>query len=158
MKLCIKQKVFSWADRFNIMDINGSVLFTAAGELFSWGKKLHVYNNQEQEIIFIKQRLWTFLPKYEIYLHGQKIAEVVKEFTFMVPRYTIRMLGWEVAGDFFAHDYTIACGGQHLASMHKEWFTWGDCYVLEIPDSRNTLPAMAVMLAIDCITSDQDNN
>jgi uncharacterized protein YxjI len=44
MKLYIKQKVFSWADRFTVKDENGADRYFVEGEMFSWGKKLHVYD------------------------------------------------------------------------------------------------------------------
>jgi len=37
------------------------------GEIFSWGKKLHVYDLRGDEVAFIQQRLLTFLPRYEVY-------------------------------------------------------------------------------------------
>ena len=42
MKLCIRQKVFSWVDRFTVFDENGADKYYVEGELFSWGKKLRV--------------------------------------------------------------------------------------------------------------------
>ena len=37
MKLYIKQKVFSWADRFTVKDSSGNDRYFVEGELFSWG-------------------------------------------------------------------------------------------------------------------------
>ena len=42
MKLYIKQKVFSWVDRFTVFDETGADKYYVEGEFFSWGKKLHV--------------------------------------------------------------------------------------------------------------------
>ena len=44
MKLYIKQKVFSWGDKFTVKDSNGEDRYYVEGEIFSWGKKLHVYD------------------------------------------------------------------------------------------------------------------
>lgn len=44
MKLYIKQKVFSWGDKFTVKDVNGEDRYFVEGEIFSWGKKLHVYD------------------------------------------------------------------------------------------------------------------
>ena len=38
-------------------------------------------------------------------------------------------------------------------SIHKVWFTWGDSYELDIPDSRNEVLALSVVLAIDAVIS-----
>ena len=66
MKLYIRQKVFSFKDKFSIYDENGEIQYTAEGEIFTLGKKLHIKDLNGREVIFIKQRLLTFLPKYEI--------------------------------------------------------------------------------------------
>ena len=42
MKLLIQQQIFSFRDRFTVMDEYGNDRFYVMGELFSWGKKLHV--------------------------------------------------------------------------------------------------------------------
>ena len=77
MKLYIKQKVFSFKDKFNIYDERGEIKYTAEGEIFTLGKKLHITDTNGQEVIFIRQRLLTFLPKYEISLPGGETVEIV---------------------------------------------------------------------------------
>lgn len=42
MKLYIKEKVFSWSDKFFVKDDSGRDKYAVEGEVFSWGKKLHV--------------------------------------------------------------------------------------------------------------------
>ena len=63
MKLYIKQKVFSWKDRFTVKDADGNDRYTVEGEFFSWGRKLHVYNMAGREVASIQQEVWTWLPK-----------------------------------------------------------------------------------------------
>jgi len=150
MKLFIKQHVFSWKDRFSVMDEEGRDRYFVEGEFFSFGKKLHVYNAGGQEVVYIEQKMFSFLPKFYIYIGEEMIAEVVKELTFFAPRYTVSGLGWDVEGEFFAHEYEVLEDGDPIVSISKEWFTWGDSYVLDIADEQNELPALAVMLAIDC--------
>ena len=107
MKLYIKQKVFSWSDRFTVKDIHGEDRYYVEGELFSWGKKLHVYDMAGNEVAFIQQKVFSFLPRYFVYVNGEEIAEIVKEFTFFFPKYSIAGLGWDIEGSFMAHDYQI---------------------------------------------------
>lgn len=151
MKLYIKQKVFSWNDKFTVKDENGQDKYFVEGELFSWGKKLHVYDTAENEVAFIQQKVWSFLPRYFVFVNGEQIAEIVKEFSFLRPKYSIEGLGWEINGDFWAHDYEITRSGIPIVKINKEWMTWGDCYELEISDPRDETVAMAVVLTIDCV-------
>ena len=43
MKLYIKEKVFSWGDKFTVKDASGRDKYVVEGEVFTWGKKLHIY-------------------------------------------------------------------------------------------------------------------
>jgi uncharacterized protein YxjI len=151
MKLYIRQKVFSWVDRFTVKDASGADKYFVEGEFFSWGKKLHVYDISGNEVAFIQQKVFSFLPKFFVFVNGSQIAEIVKEFTFLRPKYSIEGLGWEIEGSFMAHDYEITQRDQPIVAIHKEWMTWGDCYELDIADERDEIVALSVVLAIDCV-------
>jgi len=152
MRLYIKQKVFSWGDKFAVKDEYGNDKYFVEGEVFTWGKKLHVYDVIGNEVAFIKQEVWSFLPRYYVFCNNQQIAEIKKEFTLFFPRYTVAGLGWEIEGRFMAHDYEISKHGRLIVSISKEWMTWGDSYVLNIMNPEDEIPALAVVLAIDCAT------
>ena len=151
MKLYIKQKVFSWADRFTIKDEMGNDRYFVEGEIFSWGHKLHVYNMQNEEIAFIKQKLMTWMPRFEVYINGVLQVTVVKKFTLFHQQYVLEGTDWLVDGDFLSHIYTITSGMQTIASIIKAWFSWGDSYELTIADSFNEVLVVASVLAIDCV-------
>ena len=152
MKLYIKEKVFSWGDKFTVKDAYGEDKYIVEGELFTFGKKLHVYDRSGREVAFIKQEVWSFLPRYYVFCGDRQIAEIKKEFTFLFPRYTIEGLGWEIDGSFMAHDYQITKQGRKIVTISKEWMTWGDSYELDIADPADELVALAVVIAIDCVT------
>lgn len=151
MKLYIKQKVFSWKDKFTVKDEAGQDKYFVEGEFFSWGKKLHVNDMGGNEAAFIQQKVFSFLPKYFVFVNGEQIAEIVKEFTFLKPKYRIEGLDWDINGNFWAHDYEITKNGRTIVTIQKEWMTWGDSYELDITDPRDEIVALAVVLTIDCV-------
>jgi len=151
MKLYIKEKVFSWGDKFTVKDEYGNDKYLVQGEVFSWGKKLHVYDSVGREVAFIKQEVWSFLPRYYVFCGEEQIAEIKKEFSFLFPRYSIQGLGWEIEGKLMAHDYEIIKNGQLIVSISKEWMTWGDSYELDIADPKDEIVALAVVLTIDAV-------
>ena len=157
MKLLIQQEIFTFRDRFTVMDEGGNDRYYVKGELFSWGKKLHVTDLSGREVAYVEQQLFTFLPRYAVYAGGVLIGEVVKEFTFFRPRYTVEGADWDVEGDFWDHDYTVFRGGVPVVSIQKEWFTWGDCYTLDIRNPADEIQALALVLAIDCAIAQQNN-
>lgn len=152
MKLYIKEKVFSWGDKFTVKDAYGEDKYIVEGEVFTFGKKLHVYDRSGREVAFIKQEVWSFLPRYYVFCGDRQIAQIKKEFTFLFPRYTIEGLGWEIDGSFMAHDYQITKRDRKIVTISKEWMTWGDSYELDIADPADELVALAVVIAIDCVT------
>jgi len=153
MKLYIKQKVFSWGDKFTVWDAEGNAKYAVEGEIFTWGKKLHVYDAAGREAAFIQQEVFSFLPRYYVFCGDRQIAEIKKEFTLFFPRYTVEGLDWEVEGSFMAHEYEITRNGQSVVSISKEWMTWGDSYELDIKNAADEIAALAVVLTIDCVTA-----
>lgn len=157
MKLCIKQKVFSFKDRFNIFDERGEIKYTAEGEILTLGKKLHVKDCTGREVIFIKQRLLTFLPKYEISVLEAAPVQIVKNFTLLRHEYAIPDWDIVIRGDFFAHEYEVLRNGRKIAHLSKEWFTWGDTYAIDIGEQKDELTALAAILVVDCCMEVQNN-
>lgn len=158
MKLYIKEKVFSWGDKFFVKDAMGNDRYTVEGEIFTLGKKLHVYDALGNEAAFIRQELLTLLPCFTVSTGGQDIAQVKKLFSFLVPRYAIEGLGWEIEGSFWEHEYRITQNGRTIVTISKEWMTWGDSYELDIANPADEILALAVVLTIDCVREAQNNN
>jgi len=156
MKLYIKQKVFSWGDKFAVKDEAGNDRYFVQGEVFSWGKKLHVYDTNGSEVAFIEQKVFSFMPRYHVYMQGRHAAEIVREFALFLPRYRVEGPNWQVSGRFAAHDYEITDGGRCIVRIHKHWMTWGDSYELCIADGTDELLALAAVLAIDAATESDD--
>ncbi len=160
MKLYMREKAFSWTDRFSICDEAGNDRYFVEGELFSWGKKLHVADAAGREVAYIEQQLLTFLPCYEVYVQGELVATVSRRFSFFTPRYTLEACDgadWEVEGEFWEHEYTVRHGDRAVVSIEKEWFTFGDFYALDIADPADELRAVALTLAIDCAIEQNSN-
>lgn len=150
MKLTIEEHISFWNDRFTVRDEAGDDRFRVEGEKFSFGRKLHVYDLEDREVAYVEQQIWTLLPRYEVYLGEQHIGDVVREFSLFRPHYYVEGAEWDVRGDFGAHDYAVYDGETTVATISKEWFTWGDCYTLDIADPQNELGVLALVLAIDC--------
>ena len=155
MKFYLRQKVFSWRDRFTVTDEAGNTAFTVEGEIFTWGKKLHVWDPAGNEVLFLSQKVWSFLHRYEVFSGGRELCRVVREFTLLHPKYTVEGPGWTVEGNFWGHEYSIMNGVFPVASISKAWMTWGDCYELEVYEMQNVLAALATVLVIDCVDASQ---
>lgn len=149
MKLLFKQRFFSWLDSYDIYDENNNTVFSVKGQ-FAWGHKLNVYDAQGNHIATLQEKIFSFLPRFEIYINDQFAGTVSKEFSFFKPKFSVDYKGWAVEGSFLEWDYTIYdSAGNHLASVTKELFNWTDTYVININNPDDALPALMLVLAID---------
>ena len=91
MKLLFKQRFFSWFDSYDIYDEAGNTVFVVKGEL-AWGHLLRIYDAGGNEVGYIKEKVFTWLPKFEMYIEGNYAGCISKEFTFFKRYITHRKL------------------------------------------------------------------
>ena len=149
MKLLFKQRFFSWFDSYDIYDESGTTLFTVEGQL-SWGHTLHINDANGVHIATLKQRLFSFLPKFDLFLGDTLLGTITKDFTLFRPAFDLDFNNWRVQGQFMEWDYDILDKfGAVVATVSKELFNWTDTYVIDVRDPDDALYALMVVLAID---------
>lgn len=149
MKLLFKQRFFSWFDSYDIYDEAGNTVYTVKGQL-SWGHCLKIFDAYGSEVGTVKEKILTFMPKFELYLGEQYIGCISKEFTFFKPRYNIDCNGWQIEGNWLEWDYVIqGPAGDSVAVITKEVWNWTDTYVIDVAEPRDALCALMFVLAID---------
>ena len=156
MKLLFKQRFFSWFDSYDIYDEAGATLFTVEGQL-SWGHTLHINDANGVHIATLKQRLFTFLPKFDLFIGEELVGTITKDFTFFVPAFDVDFNNWRVQGQFMEWDYDILDKfGAQVATVSKELFNWTDTYVIDVDNPDDALYALMVVLAIDAEKCSRD--
>ena len=149
MKLIFKQRLFSWFDSYDIYSENGAAVYEVKGQL-SWGHCLKIFDTCSTELGTVKERILSFLPKFEIYLGERYVGCISKELSFFRPRYNIDCNGWRVEGNFFEWDYSVLDShGVQIASVSKELFNWTDTYVIDVVNPKDSLCVLMLVLAID---------
>lgn len=151
MKYIIKQKLFSLRTGFNIKNEFEEDVYSIKGEVFSLGKKLRLYDLEGNELVYIEQELFNFLPVYKIYMDGEVKAKVKKKFTLFRTEFYIESNGKEytLEGDFLAHEYRILSQHSDIANISKEWFTFADTYGVEISDVESHPFILALVIVLD---------
>jgi uncharacterized protein YxjI len=149
MKLLFKQRFFSWLCSYDIYDEQGNTVYTVKGQL-SWGHCLKIFDGAGQEIGTVKQRVLTFMPKFEMYLGQRYLGCISREFTLFRPSYNIDCNGWHIDGNWMEWDYRVVDhAGNPVATISKTLWQWTDTYVIDVKDPRNALCALMLVLAID---------
>ena len=158
MQLYMKQKVFSWKDKFSIQNAFGEDKYYVEGKVISIGKKLRIFDKNGGELAFVNQKVVSLMPKFSVEMDGQEVAVIKKKFSFLKPKYFIEGPDWEVTGNFSGHDYAITENGNAIVTIHKKWMAWGDTFELDIADESREVLAVAVVLAIDAVMDAQQTS
>jgi uncharacterized protein YxjI len=156
MKLVMKEKKLSFRDKFTIWDGDGNDKYYVVGELLSIGKKLHISDVNGNEVASIQEKIISLKPKYHIYIDGEALGYIVKERTLLKPKYSVSGVDWKIKGDVSEHKYSIVKDKKTIATMKKKRFSLSNSYVLDIEEERNVLPALASVLAIDCVLAEEN--
>ena len=159
----MKQKLFAWGDDFYIRDAAGKELFFVDGKALSFGDQLSFKTLDGQELAFIRQKLLSWGATYEIYRNGVLAAVVKKElFTFFHCTFMVDVPGpddLQARGNFLEHEYTFNRGGNTVATVSKQWFSWSDTYGVDIADAEDQILLLAATVVIDMVChADQQQN
>ena len=153
MRYVMKQKLFAFGDDFIIRDESGADRFVVDGRVFTIGAKLSFQDMDRHELAFIRQRVLSWAPTYELYRNDTLVAVVKKElFTFFNCRFIVDVPGPDdltASGNFTDHEYEITRGGVRVATVSKQWFAWTDTYGLEIADGQDDVLILASTVVID---------
>ena len=153
MQLVLKKKAVSLKERFTVTDAQENALYNVEGKAFSWGHQIDVTDASGARVAHIRQKL---LAHYFITLGGGEEMELKGHFTLIHPHYTLETPegDWEVRGNFTQHEYTITRGEETVASVSQKWFAWGDTYLVDVAEDKNAVPALCVMIALNCVDAD----
>lgn len=151
MNLYIKQKIFSWTDKYKVYDEYGNLYFDVEAELLTMMPKFHLKDLTGRELFYIRKRFSFMVGEYEIYQGDRLCAAVHQQIRFFSPKLFVESEygDFDIDGEFFGMDFTIRCNGNVIGAVHKKWMSWSDCYELEIPDSEHAAFFCALVIAID---------
>jgi uncharacterized protein YxjI len=154
----MKQKLFSWGDDFVIQDETGQDRFLVDGKAFSLGNQLSFQDMAGNELAFIRQKLLSWGPTYEISKGDQLLATVRKElFTFFHCTFTVDVPGpndLQAEGDFMDHQYVFTRNGSAVAEVSKQWFAWSDTYGVQVSPGEDDVLILASTVVIDMACHD----
>lgn len=153
MRYVLKQQFFSWGADFMIQDAEGNDAFIVDGAGFSIGAQLSFKDLAGNELLFIKQRMLSWGPTYEIYKGDQLLSVVSKElFTLFSCSFTVDVPGpddLQAEGDFLDLEYEMSRGGRKVATVSKHFFSLSDTYGVDIAEGEDDVLILASVVVID---------
>jgi uncharacterized protein YxjI len=136
-------------DSYDIYDEKGDTVYTVRSKL-AWGHCLKIFDAAGNELGTVKERVLTFMPKFEVYVGEQYLGCIEKELTLFKPKYDIDYNGWHIEGNLWEWDYEIVDRMKNsIATVSKEIFHFSDTYVIDVWNPENALIVLMFVLAID---------
>ena len=159
MRYQMKQKIWSLGNSFTIKDANEVDAFRVQGQAFSWGHKLSFQDASGLEVAYIKQRLMSWKPTYEIYRDETKFAEVTRDISWFKSHFTLDVPGpndYTATGSFLAHEFVFKRSGRQVATVSKKFWAWTDKYGIDIVDGEDDVAILATCVVIDLVVSNDN--
>lgn len=158
MRMHFKQRFFSWFDSYDIYDEYDNTLYVVKGQL-SWGHCLKILDKYGCEVGTVKEKILSFMPRFEVYLGQQYLGCIRKEITFFTPKYDIDYNGWHIDGDFWEWEYNIIDSmGQLIGTISKELFHLTDQYIIDVVNDKDALIVLMFVIALDAEKCSRNNN
>lgn len=150
----LKERFWSWGTDFDVRDESGEPVYHVDGRAFSFGHKLSMLDRSGREVAFIRQKLLTWLPKYEIHRDGRLFATIRKEFTWLRSKFTLDVPGpndYLITGDLFDYEYEFQRDGRTVASVSKRFFSLTDAYGIDVLRGEDDVAILATAVVVDMV-------
>lgn len=155
MKLYIRAKRFSMRETLIVRDEKNEPIYEIKSEWLSFGRKVHIYDQNNEEAVSIEEKKLGFKPQYGIYQLDTKVAEVKKDEKIMGSDFEINKINWRITGDVKDNEFKIKENLRTIAELKKKWFSVGESFVLEVGEEENSVVALAIVIAIWCLKEDE---
>lgn len=141
--------------KFTVKNHEEKDVYFVEGSFMKIPKSFSIKNSAGAEVALITKKTFSFLPKFFVEVNGQDVLTINKEFSFFKSRYSIDAANIEVQGSWWDMDFEIFQHGEMIGKVNKEWFTWGDSYKVQVLNEEMETIVIALVIAIDCVKSDQ---
>ncbi len=138
-----------------VKDQQGDDAYYVEGSLMKIPKTFSISNTAGTEVALITKKVFSFLPKFYVEVHGQEVVTINKEFSFFKARYSIDAASIEVQGNWWDMDFEVFQYGEVVGKVNKEWFTWGDSYKIQVLNEEMETLIIALVIAIDYVKASQ---
>lgn len=157
----IRQKLMSIGDDFWIENQEGERVFKVDGKALRLRKTLIFEDLKGNKLATIQERL---LPIKDTMVvedaDGDKLAVIKKGLIAPLgDHWTVSVKGGpdlDVQGNILDHEYSINQRRNKIAEVSKKWLSITDTYGVEIDEGQNDILILAVAIAIDMMSHDDD--
>jgi len=160
MKYLIRQKVFSFGDKFTIKDENDMDCYQVEGKVFSLGAKLSLMDMAGNEQYYIEQKLLRLFPEYHLFRQGNQVAVCKKRFSFFGSKFDIQSPEgiYSLEGQPMNYTFKLFKDSRLVAIADKKFFSFTDSYGVEITEDEDHALILSLIIIIDQVIHNDNNS
>ena len=157
----IRQKLMSIGDDFWIENQEGERVFKVDGKALRLRKTLIFEDMDGKKLCRIQERLLAFKDTMAIEdAEGDQMAVIKKGIIAPLgDHWTVKVRNGpdlDVQGNILDHEYSINERRRKIAEVSKKWLSLTDTYGVEIDEEQNDILILALAIAIDMMSHDED--
>ncbi len=157
----LRSKILSFHSQFEINDFHGQPAFQVIGKFFSFGHDLSFQKADGTELAQIRQRLFRFLPTYELHQGAKHFATITREFSWFKKRFALDIPGpndYTIQGDFWNYEYAFQRMNRTVATVSRSFWSLADMYGVDIIDGEDDVSILAAVVVVSLCNQADDNN
>ncbi len=156
MRYHLRERAWSLTEAFLVRDDSGNAVFEIRGKFFHIGDDLVMFDRYTgQELVHIKQRVLSLLPRYEIYRNGQHWASMHEQFRLFGERFKVEGdngMAFHVNGDIWRWHFTISDNaGQLLGTVSRQFALFRDSYAVDVAAGVDAPFIIALAVVIEMV-------
>ena len=157
----IRQKLISIGDDFWIENQEGNRVFKVDGKALRLRKTLFFEDIDGNKLCKIQERLLAIKDTMAIEdADGHQMAVIKKGLIAPLgDHWTVKVRNGpdlDVQGNILDHEYSINERRRKIAEVSKKWLSLTDTYGVEIESDQNDILILALAIAIDMMSHDED--
>ena len=158
----IRQKMLSIGDDFWIENQEGVRVFKVDGKALRLRKTLFFEDMNGNKLCKIQERLLAIKDTMAVEdPDGNQMAVIKKGLIAPLgDHWTVNVRGGpdlDVQGNILDHEYSVNERRRKIAEVSKKWLSLTDTYGVEIDDGQNDILILALAVAIDMMSHDEDS-
>jgi len=149
----MRQKVFSFRDKFSIYDDQQVAKYHVEGKVLSLTNKLTFSDEHNRVLLHAHKPVISLLAKYYIEDENKQQLAVIKRMLGLRPKFSLQLENkmLKVSGSIFAHSFVIEDGDELIASIQKRIISWGDTYEINVTDTYDPALSLFIVVLLDQI-------
>jgi uncharacterized protein YxjI len=163
MRYHLRERAWHLTEDFLVRDVAGHAVFEIRGKFFHIGDDLLLFDCQTgQEVIRIKQRVLSLLPRYDISRNGVRLASVHEQFRLFGERFKVEGDDgqvFHVDGDIWRWHFTVSDSHGHLMGQVSRRFSlFRDSYVVDVAPGVDASFIIALAVVIEMVKEHHDKH